>query len=87
MGLDNSVIVLFIIMGCGVSIVMGWAISHRFMAQTEEPQLHPDAATQQAQYMREVRLRHHDVLAVGMGGRRALVRLRPEYLVHPGERR
>ncbi|TKA78281.1 hypothetical protein B0A55_04740 [Friedmanniomyces simplex] len=68
--MDDTLIVLLIICGCGVAVFMGWAISHRFMPGDASNEVHPDAAAQQAQYMREVRLRHHDNLAAGMGGKR-----------------
>jgi len=47
--------------------------SQRFFPQAEETRQSADAATQQAQYMREVRLRHHDDLAAMNGGKKVLM--------------
>ncbi|KAK5727734.1 hypothetical protein LTR17_012496 [Elasticomyces elasticus] len=70
--MNSTVIVLPVILGCGVAVVMGWAISHRFIRPEESKEVPQDVVAQQAQYMREVRLRHHDDLAMSMGGRRVL---------------
>ncbi|KAK3074996.1 hypothetical protein LTR53_002093 [Teratosphaeriaceae sp. CCFEE 6253] len=82
--MQNSVIVLLVICACGISVFMGWALSHRFMKPDSDKEQHPDAAAQQAQYMRKVRLRHHDDLAVGMGGQRALSDAKSSIESHAG---
>lgn len=62
------------ICGAGVLVFIGWAVSHRFVQPPEAKE--PVAGDfNQAQYMREVRLRHQDQLAAIMGGVSALVGL------------
>ncbi|RMX77332.1 hypothetical protein D0867_16639, partial [Hortaea werneckii] len=62
------------ICGAGVLVFIGWAVSHRFVQPPEAKE--PAAGDfNQAQYMREVRLRHQDQLAAIMGGVSALVGL------------
>ena len=71
--IDHTVIVLCVIIGAGASVVLGWAIAHHFESPAAGDN---DVRTQEADqaiYMREVRLRHHDDLAMMFGGRRALV--------------
>lgn len=73
---NNSVIVLGVILGAGVAVFLGWAMTHRFQQTAgENVTNHEGLGTDfsQAQYMREVRLRHHDDLAAAFGGRRAMV--------------
>lgn len=73
---DQSIVVLCCIVGAGVAVFMGWAISHRFYDVPTRNGI-ADTANEfsQAQYMREVRLRHHDDIAMAFGGQRALVGL------------
>ncbi|KAI6827405.1 hypothetical protein KC332_g13997 [Hortaea werneckii] len=68
---SQSLIVLCCICGAAVAVFIGWAVSHRFVkpAETKEP---ASGDFNQAQYMREVRLRHQDQLAGIMGGVSAL---------------
>ncbi|RMY64059.1 hypothetical protein D0863_10093, partial [Hortaea werneckii] len=59
------------ICGAGVAVFIGWAVSHRFVKSAEAKE--PAAGDfNQAQYMREVRLRHQDHLAATFGGVGAL---------------
>ncbi|KAI7216007.1 hypothetical protein KC333_g5091 [Hortaea werneckii] len=69
---SHSLIVFCCICGAGVAVFIGWAVSHRFV----QPPVAKEPAAgdfNQAQYMREVRLRHQDQLAAVMGGVSALV--------------
>ncbi|KAI7549271.1 hypothetical protein KC331_g3899 [Hortaea werneckii] len=69
---SHSLIVFCCICGAGVLVFIGWAVSHRFVQPPEAKE--PAAGDfNQAQYMREVRLRHQDRLAAVMGGVSALV--------------
>ncbi|RMZ12680.1 hypothetical protein D0862_02564 [Hortaea werneckii] len=69
---SQSLIVFCCICGAGVLVFIGWAVSHRFVPPAEAKE--PAAGDfNQAQYMREVRLRHQDQLAAVMGGASALV--------------
>ena len=71
MSLPSQVIVLICIGGAGLSVLMAYAIGHRIMGP-DRPQLDVEAGREfsQAQYMREVRLRNCDNIAVmtGNGG-------------------
>ncbi|KAK4541982.1 hypothetical protein LTR36_007182 [Oleoguttula mirabilis] len=71
---NNSLIVLCCIAGAGIAVFLGWAMTHRFTRPVPDATTHAGLGNDfsQAQYMREVRLRHHDDLAVAFGGRRAL---------------
>ncbi|KAI7468547.1 hypothetical protein KC351_g13581 [Hortaea werneckii] len=70
---SHSLIVFCCICGAGVAVFIGWAVSHRFVKPAEAKE--PAAGDfNQAQYMREVRLRHQDQLAGIMGGFSALER-------------
>ncbi|KAI7281970.1 hypothetical protein KC345_g3794 [Hortaea werneckii] len=68
---SHSLIVFCCICGAGVAVFIGWAVSHRFVKPVEAKE--PAAGDfNQAQYMREVRLRHQGQLAGIMGGVGAL---------------
>lgn len=55
-------------------VFIGWAVTHRFYQQELRPSVEGlGQEFSQVQYMREVRLRHHDQLAAMYGGRYALV--------------
>lgn len=54
-----------IIVGAAVLLFVGWAITHRFIKSPEEREVPNDWS--QAQYMREVRVRHIDDLAARVG--------------------
>ncbi|KAI7236014.1 hypothetical protein KC330_g3969 [Hortaea werneckii] len=69
---SHTLITFCCICGAGVAVFIGWAVSHRFVQPPEAKE--PAAGDfNQAQYMREVRLRHQDQLAAVMGGASALV--------------
>ncbi|KAK5114134.1 hypothetical protein LTR62_002704 [Meristemomyces frigidus] len=68
--MNATVVVLCVIVGCGVTVLMGWALTHRLFPSDVAPP--EDADGSQARYMREVRLRHHDDLAAGLGARAVL---------------
>lgn len=74
MAISNSAIIVCIIFGAIAAVGMGWGITHRFwMARRNEDgtaQVEAGAAGgrfEQAQYMREVRIRHQDNLASDYG--------------------
>ncbi|KAI6841542.1 hypothetical protein KC340_g2481 [Hortaea werneckii] len=70
---SHTLITFCCICGAGVLVFIGWAVSHRFVQPPEAKE--PAAGDfNQAQYMREVRLRHQDRLAAVMGGVSALER-------------
>lgn len=54
-------------------VFIGWAVTHRFYQQELRPNVEGlGQEFSQVQYMRELRLRHHDQLAAMYGGRYAL---------------
>lgn len=67
--------VFLIIAGSGLFVLMGWAVAHHFHQDVPTETTHMAGREyDQAVYMREVRLRHHeDIAAVVGGGRNALV--------------
>ena len=74
MAISHSAIIVCIIVGALAGVGMGWGITHRFwMARRGEDgtaSTEAGAAAghfEQAQYMREVRLRHQDNLAADYG--------------------
>lgn len=72
--ISDQLIVLCCIIGAGVLVFMGWAVTHRFYQQESRPIVEGlGQEFSQAQYMREVRLRNHDQIASMNGGRYALV--------------
>lgn len=76
MTISNSLVVLFIIMGAGIAVFIGWAMTHRFQG-ANGPRDDTETAGKefsQVQYMRDLRMRHVEDLAAMMGGRRVLVR-------------
>ena len=71
--ISHTLIVLAVIVGAGVSVLLGWSITHHFESPGAGDIDLPAQEANQAIYMREVRLRHHDELATMFGGQRALV--------------
>merc|ERR1712014_105422 len=63
-------VVAIAICGALAAIGMGWALTHRFYMnkQREEGVQNPSSGYSQAQYMREVRLRHQEDLAASQYG-------------------
>ncbi|EMD00479.1 hypothetical protein BAUCODRAFT_144143 [Baudoinia panamericana UAMH 10762] len=75
MATNYTLITLAIIAGCGVCVLLGWAVAHQFFPDTTTSSRHQHEGGMefdQQQYMREVRLRHHEDLAAMFGGRRVL---------------
>ncbi|TKA34258.1 hypothetical protein B0A50_00238 [Salinomyces thailandicus] len=71
MGVSNAAIVFFVIIGAAAGVALGWAMTHRFfipVGRREDPDSARNDASQ-AQYMREVRLRHQEDLAATQYGR------------------
>ncbi|KAK3115180.1 hypothetical protein LTR53_005729 [Teratosphaeriaceae sp. CCFEE 6253] len=72
MGLSYTFVVFLIILGCAVGVGMAWGIwslhHGRRVTGTMDTALR-DPEQDQAVYMREVRLRHHDLLASAYGSK------------------
>lgn len=71
MALGAEEVVAIAICGALAAIGMGWALTHRFYMNKgrEEAAQNPGSGYSQAQYMREVRLRHQEDLAASQYGR------------------
>ncbi|RMY64068.1 hypothetical protein D0863_10092 [Hortaea werneckii] len=71
MALGAEEVVAIAICGALAAIGLGWALTHRFYMnkQREEVQTPSSGGYSQAQYMREVRLRHQEDLAASQYGR------------------
>ena len=68
-----SGIVAAVIASVGAAFFLAWAVVHRLYHDSTErdPVDHPDAGSNQSQYMREVRIRQQeDISAVTYGGKR-----------------
>ena len=76
MSVPTQVVVLLVIIGAGVAVLIGWAITNQFQPSQGARDLSgfSNGDYSQAQYQRELRLRHQDEIASSMGGRRAMVR-------------
>ncbi|TKA30951.1 hypothetical protein B0A50_01919 [Salinomyces thailandicus] len=71
MGISHAGIIVCIIVGAAAGVALGWSITHRFWVQGKSDGTAPTEASaaggEQASYMRDVRLRHHDNLASDYG--------------------
>ncbi|KAI7236015.1 hypothetical protein KC330_g3968 [Hortaea werneckii] len=71
MALGAEEVVAIAICGALAAIGMGWALTHRFYmnkGREEAAAQNPGSGYSQAQYMREVRLRHQEDLAASQYG-------------------
>ena len=72
MAISDAAVVLFVILGAAAAVGLGWAATHRFFIPTggSRDDVEPGRSEfSQAQYMREVRLRHQEDLAATQYGR------------------
>lgn len=69
---EAAIVVCACIGGSAIGVFICWAMTHRFILPTSSSSLESGDFSQ-AQYMREVRMRHQDDLAASLGGKRALV--------------
>jgi len=84
MALGAEEVVAIAICGALAAIGMGWALTHRFYMnkQREEVQMPSSSGYSQAQYMREVRLRHQEDLAASQYGRGHFPMVRSTFVPH-----
>ncbi|KAK4629762.1 hypothetical protein CLAFUW4_08660 [Fulvia fulva] len=67
MGLSDSIIILLVILAAAVSVAIGWAIYSLF--HRRQGDLAMSDSGEQAEYMREVRLRERHLIAAAIGYR------------------
>lgn len=71
MGIDTNypLLVFLVILGCAAGVMLAWAGAHFWTARYAKPAITGPSA-EQAQYMREVRLKNVEDLAYGGGTKR-----------------
>lgn len=67
MGISDGVVILLVILGAGASVIVGYAIFRFFGQDGPKESTNVGSEFNQAQYMRDVRLRNQEDLA-GMYG-------------------
>lgn len=64
---SNPVIVLAVVAGAGFAVLMGYATARFFLDDDQKDNRTPGQEFEQAQYMREIRLRNHEDIAASLG--------------------